>query len=146
MTKEQKHIYARIYYVKHRDEILERQKEWKKTNSSIWNGREILRRRKRRKQVLDHYGGKCVCCGETIYEFLTFDHINGGGNKHRKEIKGPMERWLKINNYPKEFQVLCYNCNSAKGHHGKCPHESQAGLELESPANNSPLGNLRRLV
>lgn len=29
---------------------------------------------------------KCACCGDGHIEFLTIDHINGDGNKHRKEI------------------------------------------------------------
>lgn len=35
---------------------------------------------KTRKQALDHYGGKCECCGETRYEFLQLDHIDGNGS------------------------------------------------------------------
>jgi len=31
----------------------------------------------RRKRVLDHYGGKCACCENTQYEFLSIDHIGG---------------------------------------------------------------------
>jgi len=31
--------------------------------------------------------------------------------------------WLKKNNFPKGFQVLCMNCNFAKGKLGKCPHQ-----------------------
>lgn len=32
--------------------------------------------------------------------------------------------WLRRNNYPNGFQVLCHNCNMAKGFYGKCPHQS----------------------
>src|SRR3990172_5963982 len=39
-----------------------------------------------RREVLDHYGGACACCGETTLEFLSLDHKNGGGTKHRNEI------------------------------------------------------------
>ena len=31
--------------------------------------------------------------------------------------------WMIKNNFPKGFQVLCHNCNLAKGFYGKCPHE-----------------------
>src|SRR5438132_3637751 len=27
-------------------------------------------------QVINHYGGKCICCGETLLGLLTMDHIN----------------------------------------------------------------------
>src|SRR5262245_17032688 len=43
--------------------------------------------KKLRQEVLDHYGGCCACCGETQLEFLSLDHKNGGGCKHRNEIK-----------------------------------------------------------
>jgi hypothetical protein len=72
------------------------------------------------------YGGaKCVCCGETEFIFLTIDHINNNGNEHRMEIgKGSIYPWLKANNYPKGFQVLCFNCNQGKHINGGiCPHK-----------------------
>lgn len=83
--------------------------------------------------AFDSYGGrKCNCCGETEIAFLSIDHINNDGAKHRKDIangkynegKGiHMARWLRANKYPPGFQVLCMNCNFAKGHFGQCPHE-----------------------
>ena len=73
------------------------------------------------------YGGdRCSCCAEHRKEFLTIDHINGGGNKHRKRIGGagaPFYRWLKKRNYPVGFRVLCMNCNFAIGVYGYCPHQ-----------------------
>lgn len=76
-----------------------------------------------RLDTLKVYGGKCVCCGEKEPTFLCIDHINGGGLKHRREIRtNNLTYWLKINNYPKGFQVLCYNCNNAKIS-GNCPHK-----------------------
>lgn len=82
-----------------------------------------------KKEVLSHYGGpKCVCCGETGIEFLTFDHIAQDGNAHRKVIGQKGRRiylWLKENNYPPGFQILCYNCNIARHwNNGICPHQN----------------------
>jgi len=80
-----------------------------------------------RKQVLIHYGGsplKCACCDEDHVEFLSIDHIAGGGAKHRKIIgSSRIYRWLKRNGYPEGFQVLCYNCNHVKRNYNKpfCP-------------------------
>jgi hypothetical protein len=31
--------------------------------------------------------------------------------------------WLEDNDFPSGFQILCWNCNFAKGSLGKCPHE-----------------------
>jgi hypothetical protein len=81
---------------------------------------------KLRKEVIDHYGGKCSCCGETQLELLSLDHTNGGGCKHRRETKRHgtgMWAWAKRENYPPLFQVLCHNCNQAKGFYGQCPHQ-----------------------
>jgi hypothetical protein len=33
--------------------------------------------------------------------------------------------WLKRNNYPTGFRVLCHNCNLAIGFYGYCPHHRQ---------------------
>ena len=78
-----------------------------------------------RGKVINAYGGKCVCCGETEPHFLSIDHIDGGGRAHRREIGNHLYQWLIKNNFPKDnFQLLCYNCNCAKGHFGECPHET----------------------
>jgi hypothetical protein len=83
-------------------------------------------------EVYRAYGGyRCVCCGETIPEFLTIDHINNDGAAHRKAItsKGrsssdALLHWLKRNGYPKGFQILCWNCQWGKQKCGGiCPHQ-----------------------
>lgn len=65
-----------------------------------------------------HYtNGKMCCanCGENIFELLTIDHINGGGSKHRKVIGyHNIYVWLRRNDFPNGYQVLCYNCNLVK--------------------------------
>lgn len=82
--------------------------------------------RKLRERVLDEYGRRCACCGETTPEFLGIDHIYNDGEAHRRELKGygrSIYRWLAINGFPKDrFQLLCHNCNVAKGCYGGCPH------------------------
>lgn len=79
-----------------------------------------------RLKIINHYGGKCICCGEEEYKFLSIDHINGGGNKHKQEVgrSNSFLRWIIKNNYPNFLQILCHNCNQAKGAWGKCPHEN----------------------
>jgi NAD-dependent SIR2 family protein deacetylase len=82
-----------------------------------------------RLKALEAYSGKfpkCSCCGEDTIEFLGIDHVDGGGNKHRKELTKngtTLYLWLNKNNYPKGYQVLCHNCNLAKGYYGECPHK-----------------------
>ena len=79
--------------------------------------------------VFEAYGGAvCACCGEKHLEFLSIDHINGGGTEHRRNIwKGSgFYSWLKQQGYPLGFRVLCFNCNLALGFFGYCPHQSRA--------------------
>lgn len=75
-------------------------------------------------KILEHYGAVCVCCGTTGEQFLSIDHINGGGNKHRKTAGTGVtfKKWIIDNNYPKDFQILCHNCNQAKRDYDQCPH------------------------
>lgn len=76
-------------------------------------------------EVFNQYGGhKCACCGDEHKEFLTIDHIEGGGCKHRQEIgQSSTYRWLKQQEFPVGYQVLCWNCNIAKWRYGTCPHQ-----------------------
>lgn len=77
----------------------------------------------------------CACCGESEIKFLSIDHIDGGGNAHRKEIGRAFNcimYWLKRNNYPDGFQVLCFNCNMAKGFYGECPHARVAKSSISA--------------
>jgi recombination endonuclease VII len=79
-----------------------------------------------RREVIDHYGGKCVCCGEAQLEFLSLDHKHGGGTKHRQALglRGSgIWAWVKREKFPEIFQVMCHNCNQAIGYYGACPHE-----------------------
>jgi hypothetical protein len=119
----------------------------------LGNHTESVKKSQQRQRwiVLIHYGGnppKCSCCGEQYYEFLTIDHINGNGLKHRAEIsKGKGTQfgkwkinpralycWIIQNNFPEGFRVLCMNCNHSYGHYGYCPHNS--GLSKFNIPNN----------
>ena len=90
------------------------------------NSERLKRFERRRKlEVFDRYGGPaCACCGERRVEFLTIDHIHGGGNRHRRESRiAKLAAWLKRNGCPPGFQVLCFNCNQGKGAGTECPHQ-----------------------
>lgn len=41
----------------------------------------------RRRKTIDHYGGKCICCGEVQLEFLHIDHVDTPGCVERAEAK-----------------------------------------------------------
>ena len=89
------------------------------------------RQRRRRLEVLSKYCTdgvlKCACCGETEPHFLGLDHIEGGGGKERRCRGGStgLLGYLKRNGFPPGYQVLCHNCNLAKGFYGICPHQEK---------------------
>jgi hypothetical protein len=80
-------------------------------------------------EVVEAYGGRCACCSEDGPIFLCIDHINNDGSEHRKKLFGSrlvagqrFYSWLRKNNFPEGYQVLCWNCNTAKHILGQCPH------------------------
>lgn len=110
------------YNSEYRKEYYKNNKEHVKSS-----GKERYDRLKR--DVIEHYGGKCSCCGESEFIFLCVDHINNNGNEHRKVLKSKsgysFYLWIKRNEYPDDLQILCWNCNSAKSILGKCPHQDK---------------------
>jgi hypothetical protein len=103
-----------------------------------------------RLKVLQYYSKKlsdsnipcCNCCGlNSDIKFLAIDHILGKkvmdtipevvklgySSKFKVNV---MLNWIIANNYLKDlqteyFQILCHNCNLAKGYYGKCPMENK---------------------
>lgn len=84
-------------------------------------------RQKLRYTIFDKYGGKCNCCGESNYNFLTIEHHNNNGASHRREINytssSSMYRWIINNNFPDVISITCWNCNLARHVYGVCPHQ-----------------------
>jgi hypothetical protein len=84
--------------------------------------------KKDRMKILNHYSNnicKCECCGIGDIDVLCLDHINGGGNEHRRELGNKnLTQWIIQNNYPVGFRILCENCNKSLGHYGYCPHST----------------------
>jgi hypothetical protein len=94
-------------------------------------------------EAFEAYGGAvCSCpnCPERIrprIEFLTLNHVGGGGTKHRKSIGGKRAvgggvslagietyRWVRRKGYPPGFNVLCWNCQwGTHINKGVCPHQ-----------------------
>ena len=78
-----------------------------------------------KEKVLDRYGRACSCCGEACTLFLTVEHLDGGGRKHRRTMgTQTIYVWLVNNGFPEGFTILCYNCNCVKRvNGGVCPHQ-----------------------
>ena len=118
-----------------------RKKEY--AHSPITLARRKTIRDEMRLEVLQYYSKRlsksnipcCRCCGENSnIGFLAVDHIAGKkemdsepelvelGYSSSKKIE-VLWSWIIKNNFPKGFQILCHNCNLAKGFYGKCPHQ-----------------------
>lgn len=91
--------YNRDYYLSKRSEIREQQ---------------AMAYAALRSKCLAMYGGVCRRCAESHQSMLAIDHTEGGGNMHRKAIRSLMVWWLKNNNFPSGYQILCHNCNWLK--------------------------------
>ncbi len=120
------------YYENNKDKILARTKIYHEIHGEEERLRDKKYRKNLRVNAISYYSNgtmSCVCCGEKHIEFLTLDHINNDGAKHRRENKkisgSNLYRWLKDNNYPEGFQVLCWNCNACKGYFGECYHKNK---------------------
>ncbi len=86
---------------------------------------QMIRNAQVRQDVLDGYGARCVCCGETEEGFLTLDHVQG---RKRGQPSGLQAYWeAKKGGYPPTFQILCYNCNMGREHQQSrvCPHQQK---------------------
>jgi len=84
-------------------------------------------KKRSKKQVMEYYSNgelKCACCGFAEIDGLSIDHIEGRKKWDHDKTMGSdnLYSWLKRNKFPKGFQVLCLNCNFAKGDTGICPH------------------------
>ena len=76
--------------------------------------------------IFDLYGWHCNCCGEENPKFLTIDHVDGDGRRHRNAGMRLYSQILRdITLMGKEkFQILCYNCNCSKRlNNNICPHK-----------------------
>lgn len=81
-------------------------------------------------EVIAAYGGRCRCCGDPNWQFLTVDHVYGDGKTERESgLYSNFYTWLKERGFPKDrYQLLCMNCNVAKHRYGVCPHQVLAAI------------------
>lgn len=106
---------------------------WHRANKERSAARIAKNHKLERLACIKHYGNVCACCGESEYEFLSIDHIGGGGTQHRKTGVSKICRWLIKNKFPQGFRILCHNCNQAIGFHGSCPHAKQRAPGIQAP-------------
>jgi DNA repair exonuclease SbcCD ATPase subunit len=115
--------YAREYI----KTIPKEKRQWYRRTEDIkgQNKRRSIKAQLLKVEMITAYGGCCSCCGETEIKFLTLEHLEGGGNEHRRQLYKSNRTWqdLKNRNWPKGHTVLCWNCQMGKTHYGECPHK-----------------------
>ena len=112
--------------ISYRKKHAEYMREYRKKKGDKMRQKQREYYQKARIEALEYYGGKppkCAECGESRIACLSIDHIDNNGAEHRREITkeygyklggNQILMWLKKNNYPEGFQILCYNCNIIK--------------------------------
>jgi len=88
-------------------------RERRKATKRAYGRRRLQFKRDRIAEALG--GWRCVSCGNSDRDVLTFDHVNGGGEAERKRMGG---QFPTINHYymhpdeaKRSLRVLCANCN-----------------------------------
>lgn len=116
----------RAYYKRNKALVIERNRIYrqdpiKRERIRLWYA---ANRRKIRAEFVMAYGGRCTCCGESEADFLTLEHSNKDGMKHRQEFKGIGYLYdLRRRGWPKDgYTILCYNCNCVTKNGRICPH------------------------
>ncbi len=76
----------------------------------------------KRDMIAEALGGwRCVTCGNTDRDLLTFDHVNGGGEAERKKMGGQFPAinyyYMHLDEARRKLQVLCANCNWRRSTH-----------------------------
>lgn len=111
------------YYAKNRDKHIEYLRKRMRDNPELVRSQSNASYHKVRFEVLSHYSPDlcCVKCGFNGHiSALSIDHINGDGADHRRQLGGSnMYRWIKNNDFPNTFQVLCMNCQFIKAYENK---------------------------
>ena len=143
LTEEERKAKQKEYY--QRPEVIARKKELR--DRPEVKARKKAREANNRLNVLQHYSkllsnsesACCNCCKESEINFLAIDHIAGKkqmdsepeliklGYRSTFQTNG-LIRWILNNNFPKGFQVLCTNCNTAQAYpknNNKCPLEGK---------------------
>lgn len=116
----------RKYKEKNKEAIREKAKEYTLRNRERIREKNLEKYYEQKKFIYDYYGYRCNCCNELNPRFLTIDHVENDGYKHRGVGSRIYQIIIKdmTNNGAHRYQILCYNCNCAKRlNDGVCPHK-----------------------
>jgi hypothetical protein len=110
-TKEERRLYRKEYQILNKDTLSH--KKWLSSYKI-----------KLKTEGINAYGGKCTCCGESRFEFLTLEHKGPVPKKPNGQRVVGFYAWTIARKlgWPSDTTILCYNCNCSKGVYGSCPH------------------------
>jgi hypothetical protein len=125
-------IQANNWRLNHKDKIAKARHDYRRKHDA-----------ENKAKIYEVYGNKCACCGETNPGFFTVDHVNSDGHLERKKgyytSGSQFYEWLVKRNFPKEYQVLCYNCNLGRArNNGICPHREASTTMAEASTAERP--------
>ena len=116
--KDKRKGYYKKHYREHKDVLRERRREWRIQHLCQEREADRTSYLKKKKSVIQAYGGCCAVCGCCELAVLTVDHLGNNGCKERRE-KGPHSfRILYGKPVRKDIQILCFNCNWRKRAYG----------------------------
>jgi len=122
--------YQKSYYLKNREKFIENAVKQRLSGYSkkyYQEHKETMKRQsakflkdyfpRKRRELIEILGNKCIRCGFDDIRALQLDHINGGGLKEFKLI-GNTQMYIKYHKnkdkLKQNLQVLCANCNWIK--------------------------------
>lgn len=133
----------REYDVKYMAVRAERLRQDRKRDPERFKGYWNKKNAKIRAEMINAYGGRCECCGESIEVFLTLEHKKRDGAAHRRSLsksRNPRMVYadLRKRGWPKDdYGILCFNCNMGSWKVGICPHKTQTNEQILSESTTS---------
>lgn len=95
-------------------------KRWNDKNKDYYRRKRKEYSARDKRIAIDGYGGQCVNCGITDHDLLCFDHVNNDGAERRERCTyertggaALAAKLIKLG-FPRDFQLLCFNCNHLK--------------------------------
>ena len=125
-NREQIKEYNREWQASNRERIKASRRDYEARNQERITSYQHKRRTDDNRELLELLGNECKCCGEAYLPALAVDHVNGDGAEHKKELRyNPSHSYflkhLKAGTLKRPIQLLCHNCNIAKGTDLTCP-------------------------